>query len=531
MLRAGIIIVVLFSLLGCGSPKSHERIEKSQTIRLNISDDPQSLDPRTARDLSSFTVARMLFEGLTRISKEEKAELALAESVAISSDQKTYTFYLKESRWTNGDVLKASDFAYAWKKVLSPEFLSDAAFQLYVIKNAKSVKEGTVSLDRVGIEVIDDRTLRVSLEHPIPYFMELIAMPIFFPVNQKVDESNPQWAEKVESYVGNGPFKLAEWRHRDHLVVTKNGLYWDVSQVELEKIELLMIKEETAYKMFEKGELDWIGSPLGILPLDTLQELRQEKRLQTKEMLGTCFLRSNVEKPPFNNTKMRRAFALAINRQEIVDHVTQGNQLPAMGLVPACLKEDLSAYFKDGDVEGARALFKEALSDLGMTEGALPKISLLYLAGERNHLLMQVLQQQWFEAFGVWVELNGIEGKVYYDKVSKRDYQLASGSWIADFNDPINFLEVFKYKNGGSNNTLWENLEYTRLLNESSGVTHTEKRLALLERSERILMEEMPIIPIFYYTMLYVNQSDVKDVVLSSLGSIDFKWAYIGEKQ
>jgi oligopeptide transport system substrate-binding protein len=149
----------------------------------------------------------------------------------------------------------------------------------------------------------------------------------------------------------------------------------------------------------------------------------------------------------------------------------------------------------------------------------------MYRAGERNHLIAQAVQQQWFEAFGIRVRLEAIEGKVYFDRISKQDYHMASGNWTADFADAINFLEIFQYKNGGSNNTLWENPRYVELLQGSFKVSDAAQRIQMLAESEKILMEEMPVIPIFYYTMLYVNQPQLKDVVLSSLGQIDFKWA------
>jgi oligopeptide transport system substrate-binding protein len=279
--------------------------------------------------------------------------------------------------------------------------------------------------------------------------------------------------------------------------------------------------------MYEKKALDWAGSPLSTLPVDALKFLREKHELKTKELLGTYFIRINTEKAPFAHPSMRKAFALAVDRHAIVDHVTQGNQIPATGLVPISLKVQKQPYFKDGDVNEARRLFKEGLVAQGLTAQDLPEVTLMYRAAERNHLIAQAVQQQWFEAFGIRIKLESIEGKVYFDRISKQDYHLASGSWIADFCDPINFLEVFKYKKGSSNNTLWENSRFIDLLNSSAQVADVNQRLALLSQSEQILMDEMPIVPIFYYTMLYVNQPYLKDVVLSAMGQIDFKWASI----
>lgn len=511
LLRALFLICVL-----CGCQKSAIK-QNAQEVSINVMDEPQTLDPRKARDLNSTTIAKMLFEGLTRVSAQDHAELALAQSVAISSDLKTYTFQLRESQWANGDPLTASDFAYSWKTALSADFPSDNAFLLYVIKNAKGAKEGKISPDEIGVRALDSLTLEVELENPTPYFLELLASPIFFPVHQKSDAAALDWALNAERFVGNGPFRWREWKHQDHLTLEKNPLYWDAPTVKLERLELCMVKEETEFNMFEKKELDWAGSPLSVLPTDALQTLRLSPLLKIKETLGTSFIRINTARTPLDRIALRRALGLAVNRKLIVDHVTQGNQIPATGLVPSSFKLHTSPYFADGDAAEASALFQQC--------GEVGEISLIYRASERNQMIAQAIQQQWFEALGVRVRLEAIEGKVYFDRTSKGDFDLSLGNWIADFPDPINFLEVFKCKSGGSNNTQWENPRYAAFLDQSSLEANPEVRRLLLAEAEKILIDEMPIIPIFYTTMLYVNQPELKGVVLSSMGGIDFKWA------
>ena len=531
-LSVNIALLILLAVAACQPAKEEKTATAAQAraLRINILDEPQTLDPRRARDLTSLTIIRMLFDGLSRVNKEDKVELAIAEKVAVSKDLKTYTFYLREAFWTNGERVTANDFVYAWKKVLDPKFPSDNASQLYVIKKGKQAKEGTVTLDEVGVLAIDERTLQVELENPTPYFLELTAFPSFFPVCQSADQKNDHWANNGNTYVSNGPFSIKEWKHQDHIEMRKNGAYWDASSVRLPAIALVMVKEETEFKMFEKNELDWAGSPLSVLPVDALGQLKKESALKTKPLLGTYFLRANTQRAPFDLVEMRKAFALAINRQAIVDHVTQGNQIPATGLVPLSMGLQKEPYFKDSDLEEARALFEMGLQKAHLTRETLPSITLLYRSNERNHLIAQAIQQQWFDAFGVRVHLEAIEAKVYFDKLSKQDYQLASGNWLADFNDPINFLEAFKYRSVGTNNTLWENEQYVQLLDSSSREAIPMVRLDLMRKSEKVLIDEMPIIPIFYYTMLYVNQTYVQDVALSSMGNIDFKWAYLSNK-
>ncbi|HSX12553.1 MAG TPA: peptide ABC transporter substrate-binding protein, partial [Rhabdochlamydiaceae bacterium] len=316
-------------------------------------------------------------------------------------------------------------------------------------------------------------------------------------------------------------------KHQDQITTEKNELYWDVKNVRLNEIEMVMVQEDTELKMYRKKQLDWVGSPLSTLSLEALPELKKNKEVHSKPILGTYFVRINVEKPPFNNLKIRQAFSLAIQRSEIVAHVTQGEQIPATGLVPLSLGLQKQPYFEDGAADQARALLQEGLKECKLTLEQLPQITYSYNAGERNHLIAQTVQEQWNKALGIKIHLESVERKVLFDKLSKQDYQLAAGSWIADYNDPINFLEVFKYKKATTNNTNWENREYVELLDHSATVLDPDRRLQVLAQGEKILMEEMPIMPIFYYTMLYVHENQLKDVVLTSLGNLDFKWAYL----
>ncbi len=511
--------VVLFYLLliGCSSSK------KQNVLSLNLRGDPVTLDPRLARDLGSLAVTRTLFDGLVRINKAEKAELSIAETVDISSDETVYTFVLKPTVWSNGKAVTAQDFVYAWKKVLTPEFPSSQAFHLYVIKNGRKAKEGKISFDQVGIKALDERTLQVELEHPVPYFLDLIALPVFFPIPENSDEAGSGDPCHETSFVGNGPFMLNSWKHSDVLKVKKNPTYWDADQVKLGGIDFFMVEEASALAMFRRGELDWVGSPLCVIPVDAIERLKQEGILQRKPFLATYFIRINTEAAPFQKPLMRRAFGMGINRSEIVDHVMRGGQQAATQFLPPSF--GTHPYFIDGNVELARNYFAEGLKELEGEE--LPVISFLYPAGERTHLMAQVLQDQWYSTFGVSVKLCAVERKVFFDRLAKGSFQLAAGSWFADFNDEINFLEIFKFKEGGSNSTAWDNVDYRHLLDKALKSKERKERKEIFDACEEILMKEMPIIPIYHPMMVYVLNKKIKDVILLNFGTIDFKWAYL----
>ncbi|MBS0615230.1 MAG: peptide ABC transporter substrate-binding protein [Verrucomicrobia bacterium] len=515
-----VFALLLLFFAGCGS-------QKDAPIRINIGAEPQTLDPRKARDLQAQTLTRMFFDGLMRLGKDEKPECSLAKTYEVSDDGCTYTFHLRDAQWTNGDVVTAHDFAYAWKKVLDPKFPSDQAFQLYVISNAQAAIEGKVPLEEVGIRVLDDKTLQVRLTNPTAHFLELTTLSVFFPVNSRVDQENPHWDLNADTYVCNGPFQPAAWKHSDQIEAVKNPHYWDAEHVQLKRIELVMVSEDAELKMYEKRQLDWAGSPLSILPVNALPELKKKDKLQAQPFLATYFFRANVGKKPLDNADLRKALALSINRTELVDHVTQGAQIPATGLVPISMGLQSGPYFKDGDVEEAQKYLGKAEA----VSGKAPPLTYIYVAGERNYLIAQAVQQQWRAALGIEVRLEAVERKVYFDRLSRRDFDLAASSWEADFHDPLNFLSIFKLKNGGSNNTNWENAKYTALLKKAESTLDSQERKECLQKAEAILIEEMPIIPVFHRRLLYVKKQALCDVVLSSLGALDFKWAYIASEE
>lgn len=517
------LLIAVFAW-GCHSSSNLE-VPKVKMVKMNLKDEPHTLDPRLARDTSSLTLMRMLFEGLTRIASNEQPELALASDVHISEDLKTYVFSLREAKWSNGVPVQASDFVYSWRKVLDPMYHADNASQLYILKNGKKVKEGALSLEMLGVIAIDDQTLKVELEHPTPYFLEVLAFPIFFPVNQSVDEQFPNWAQKTDHYVSSGPFILKQWRHHDLIIAEKNPIYWDRDQVKIDGVELVMVQEDTEMKLFEMKELHWAGSPLSTISIDALSYLKKTGKLHVQSIAGTAFIRANLETEALFHPKVRKALALAIDRAAIAEHVTQGGQVPATGLVPPSMHLCEAPYFADGAKEEAGRLFDEALMELQLTRQEYPKITMTYVAAERTHLIAQAIQQQWNEVLGMRVQLEAIERKVYFDRVARQDYELALGSWLADFNDPVNFLEVFKYKTQSTNNTHWEDFQYQEMLDDSAKAIDSKNRHQILARCEKILIDAMPIIPLFHYTMLYLKDDALDGVFLSSLGNLDFKWA------
>ena len=530
-MRAHCFPFILFSFClliwtGCHqSEKSTTR--QSSTLRMNIEGDPQTLDPRRVRDLPTVTMIHMLYEGLMRMQADGQPQPALAEKVTLSPDKKTYTFHLRPSIWSDGQPITAHDFEQTWKSLLDPQSPSPNAYQLYVIRGAQAAKEGQASPEQIGVSAPDDSTLIVELEQPTPYFLHLTATHFFYPVHASLRQQSKDASALPDSQIfTNGPFQLKKWSHHNELILTPNLHYWDKQNVHLDGIHLVVLDNSTALQSFQRGELDWTGSPLSTLSVDALASLKDQGKLEVTPAAGVYLIRVNIEKPPFDHVKMRQAFALALNRADLVEYVLQGNQEPAFGLIPYSFI-DGQPFFDDDNLSLARRFFQEALEEQSLSLEKLPPITLYYASSERAHKIAQVAQQQWKAALGVNVSLQSNEAKVYYDRLKNHDYQLGIGSWFADFHDPMSFLEIFKSKDNGTNNTQWENPRYIKLLNQSSlARLSQEKRHKILKQAERVIMNEMPVIPLFFGSYNYVKDPTLKGVYFSELGYLDFKNAY-----
>lgn len=527
-LKFHLLFLCLLTVTACRQPEIPVA-QQSNTLRLSMEGDPQTLDPRRVRDLATATVMNMLYEGLMRSDADGKPAPAIADSVTISPDQKTYTFHLRQSAWSNGDAVTAQDFAETWKSLLDPKFPGPNAYQLYAIKGAQAAKEGSASVEQIGVHTPNPSTLIVELEQPTPYFLQLATTYFFFPVHSSLRKQSAETTLPYTEIKTNGPFVLENLKHHVGLTAIPNSHYWDKDHVHLNKIQFIYLDNPTALQLFQNGELDWTGSPLSTLSVDALSSLRNQNKLEVVPAAGIYLLRVNTEKPPFNHVKMRQAFALALNRADLVEYVLQGNQIPAFGLIPYSFIPG-QPHFEDDNQHLALHFFQEALKEQGLKLETFPPVTLNYAAGERTHKIAQVAQQQWKKMLGVNVVLQSNDSKVHIDLLKNRTYQLGVGSWFADFRDPISFLEIFKFKDNGTNNTEWENQQFIELLNTSANAKNDEERHKLLKLAEHTLINEMPVIPLFYSSYNYVKNPAIKGIYFSELGYLDFKHAYWDNK-
>ncbi len=535
MFKRCIVTIILCLLTACSSNSSNSK----QILRLNLYTEPPTLDSRKATDSTSMNVLMNLFEGLTRIGDDYLPQPGLAESIVVSPDKLTYIFTLREAYWTNGDKITANDFVYTWKKMLDPTFPAPFADKLYCIKNAAAIKEGKLPLAMLGVEAVNPSTLVVTLDHPAPYFLELTAFPTLYPINPRIDQKNPEWAaEAGPDYVTNGPFQLKSWEHESELVMEKSRSYWDKDEVKLQEIRMVMIDDTTTeFYMFEMNELDWAGSPLSTLPPEFIAALKeadnQEHMIYFYPATAVYYYKFNTNYPQLNNTNIRKALAYAINRKEIVEHISQAGQQPATALVPNLPGWSKQSLFKDNDTELAKQLFEKGLEELNINLKDFPKLTLTYNTSREHQKIAQAIQQQWKETFGIELELLVFDWKVYLSKISNQDFQVCRMGWVGDYQDPVSFLEPFKFKNipgaGGNNDTGWEHPEYINYMDLAAKETNYAKRFEYLQKAEEILISEMPIVPIYFVVNGYLKKPYVEGVHLSPLGAGDFKRAYINK--
>ena len=529
-----IYFFTLILILNC-SCSSEKKTYSLQQLNLNIPSDPATLDPRKGGDVISSTFHFLLFDGLVRGNPDGSLTLSLAESYEISPDQKTYLFQLRDCYWSNGKPITAHDFEKSWKDVLDPAFPSLNAHLMFPIKNAEKAKRDQCALSEVGVRALDDKLLEVVLEQPVPYFLELVSFCVFFPISKEIDEAHKNWENQVgEHFVCSGPFILKSWKHDNEIYLAKNESYHRKDEIQLDSIHYSMVKNEmTALQMFEKGEIDILGQPVLPLPADSLPDLIKKKLIKTRPMAATTFCAFNVNKFPFQNVHIRKAFALAINRQQIVNNITLLNEKIALEMIPPILKKKyLVHFFDDADLEQAKFLLQKGCDELGISKENFPEVTYYYSTSELHHKIAQAVQQQWLKNLGIKVKIENFDHKILMQKLYKKDFLLAQAYWIAQYNDPMNILERFKFKENTKNYPDWEDPEYIRLLNESGKASITEEmRRKLLHEAEKIFMDQMPIAPIFHWSSAFIAKPYVKSFDLALLGNGYFEKIYIDLKE
>ncbi|MBS0655423.1 MAG: peptide ABC transporter substrate-binding protein, partial [Verrucomicrobia bacterium] len=384
-----------------------------------LSDSVTTLDPRKVQGMASSCITELLFEGLTKVDPQGNVLPGVATNIHVSPDMNTYTFTLRDAKWSNGDPVTASDFEYSWKSQLTADTKAAANYLLFAIRSAKAAYEGNCPLEQVAISCPDEKTLVVTLENPAPYFLRLTATPTYFPVHQKWTEEDAN----QHSYITNGLYSLESWKPHEAIDLKRNDQHHAAAMTDISKIHCPIVNEEKAYITYEDGKLDWIGTPLCPINPEDYTALQTAGKLKTAPAAGTFFVRINTETGPFSNQKFRQAFCLAINAQEIINETMKEAATVATSFVPPSLGLT-STYYTSNDTPRAQLLFKEALEELHITQDSLPPISFCFVSSPTMKKIGKILQKNWEEAFGIGITLQDLEAPVFYDNVLSKDYML-----------------------------------------------------------------------------------------------------------
>ncbi|SHI88123.1 oligopeptide transport system substrate-binding protein [Geosporobacter subterraneus DSM 17957] len=528
-----ILALVVTAFAGCGSkaPTEAEKPAEPKVLKFNLNADPKTIDPQLNSAADGGHIVNNTFEGLMR-EIDGKLENAMAEKYEISEDGLTYKFTIRDAKWSDGKPVTAHDFEYAWKRALDPATASEYSFQMYYIKGAQAYNEGTGSIEDVAVKALDDKTLEVVLEGPTPYFLELTTFYTFMPTRKDVVEKDPEgWAKNPEITVCNGPFKVTEYKIGDKLILSKNENYWQADKVKLDRIEVSMIVESTTgLTAYEAGELDVIDE----VPNQEIPRLQaNDPTFRILPQIGTYYYIFNVTKKPTDDVRVRKALSLAIDRTAIVEKVTKGGQIPATGFTPPGLLDADGKEFRTvaGDygidpkaakVEEAKALLAEA----GYPDGkGFPELTVLYNTSENHKAIGEAIQEMWKQNLGISVKLQNQEWAVFQDSRHNGNFEIARAGWLGDYADPMTMLDLW-LSYSGNNDAQWRNKEYDKLIEDSKKLAGKE-RFDLLYQAEALMMEEMIVMPIYYYTDPIAVKEHVKGWEKTLLGHWFFGFADI----
>ncbi|MBQ7578562.1 MAG: peptide ABC transporter substrate-binding protein [Synergistaceae bacterium] len=520
-----IFIILIFAGAASAGPRE---------IIYNLGVDPRTIDPFLNHALDGGQVDANIFEGLVRRGFNDKIEPACAESWDISPDGLTWTFYLRDNlKWSDGKKLTAQHFKDGFMHLIAPETAAPNANYGFFIKNAEKFYKGEAKAEEVGLSVPDGKTFIITLEYKNPLMLDYMSFQTFVPARMDVINNNPRgWAARPETIVSNGAFILSKWKHGSggEIVLLKNNNYWDSENVKIDRLRFVLIGDSnTALAAFKAGKIDYISS----IPARILPALLKTGEAKSLPALGTSFIDFNCAHKPFDDSRVRRAFTLAVDRSIITDKLLGSGEKPATGIVSYLVPGvNISQDFRteggaflpvSADVEQARKLLAEA----GYPNGEnFPEVSLKYSGKPGSNMLAEVLQNMWKQVLGVNVGLLNEEWKVFLQSMQEGNFDMAASSWILDFPDASNILDTYK-SDSPQNDMSWKNSEFDELMRKSALEMDHSKRINYMHEAEKILMREMPSLPLYFLSSPEMKSERVKNIYQSPLGIILFRTAEI----
>ncbi|EMI9090199.1 peptide ABC transporter substrate-binding protein [Bacillus cereus] len=530
-------LVTTLLLTACNNKANKSDTEaKKQVLNVTVSEEIPSLDTAKTMDGTSAHVMQNIFEGLYVLDDQDQPIPAVAKSFQRSEDGKKYTFDLrKDAKWSNGDSVTANDFMFAWKRAINPETTSQYASMLFYVKNAKEINKGTMPLDALGVKVINDYKLEVELEQPIPYFLQLLALPIYLPQHESfLKEQGKNYALEPSNLIYNGPFVLEKWKHEQEFQLKKNATYWDQKKVKLDEINFQIVKDTmTVVNLYEAGDLDRV--PINSQFVD---KYKGNKELHMSSDPGIAMLRFNEKNNALANKKVRQSISFALNKEDFVAHFINNGAKPASGLVPAghvneetgkdFRKEngDLSSY----DLQNAKKIWEEAKKELGVEQVNLEFLTFEQDNAKRMAEYIKGDLEKHLQGLTIQIKQQPFKQKLQLEQTG--DYDISMANWGPDFKDPISYLELFT--TGNPNNKMnYSNLHYDELIKRAKSdlVLNQKKRWEALQEAERILLEDAAVAPLYQMGSAYVQKDYVKGIEKHQFGGIyTYKNAYVANE-
>ena len=516
------------------------------TLNMRNTMEPTSLNTLLATYAYDFTPINAMIECLYRDDENDVPQPAGAETVDISDDKLVYTFHLREdATWSNGDPVVATDYEFAWQQALNPKVASDYAYMLYFIHNAEPYFNGEVEWSEVGVKVIDDHTLEVTLDNPLPYATDLFAFPTLAPINQKFYEEvgADKYATDAEYFCCNGMYELTEWSHNSEIVFQKREDYWNADAVGPDEIVYKIITDSQA------GLNSYLSREIDYTDLDSGEVVQQAEaagfEVGVKPARSSYYLIVNTEDEFMSNQNLRLALAYSIDKQALVDTVYQNDNQPMTSFTPpaimgaagadgptfqeALLEERGEMYPASGDLEKAQEYLQAALEELGCTVDEL-NLSIDCADDSLRRNCATFLQEQWRQNLGIEnIAVNSMQTKQVSANRQSGDYCMSLGGWSPDYNDAINFLDLW-VTDGGNNDSFWSNEEYDNLIAQATAEADEEVRQQYLFDAEEILAAEMPVIPLYWQCQNYsYNKDKIVDGAIITANQTTFYYATLAE--
>ena len=478
-----------------------KELSATQVFRKNNGTEPGTLDPHRAEGVPASNVLRDLFEGLVMEDPSGRYIPGAAKSWSLSKDAKTYIFKMRENgKWSNGDDVTAEDFVYGLRRSVDPATLSNYSSMLYPIKNARDIVLGKKNPETLGVRAEGPHTLIVELEEPTPYFLSLLTHSTTYAAHRPTLEEFGAQFTRPGKLVGNGAFKLEEWRVQSHIKLTRNREYWDDRNTVLEEVYYYPLDDvNSSFKRYRAQELDFTETVLA----EQLPWIRQclPQDLKLAPYFGSYYYGFNNTQPPFKNKpKLRTALSMAIDRTVLTDIILGAGQVPAYSLVPpvktfTAVPTDWAEWTQEERNQEAQKLYRES----GFSKESPLEVEILYNTSENHKRIALAIAAMWKQALGVKTTLRNQEWKVFLQtRRLKQNTQVYRAGWIGDYDDPYTFSQLLHSENE-MNHPGYSSKEYDELINLAATKNAGEERLDILRQAERVMLEDMPIIPLYFY--------------------------------